>query len=321
MLKRPTPAETAGKPLGFTLIEVLVVISVLGLLIALLMPAVQAARETARRLSCRSNMKQFGLALANHESAMGYNPQLTNYRLNYSATVPLLPYLEFDSHFNALNISRLPFDKSNTSVGIPSLSMFFCPSTPPLPRPEEYSSYTWNSGFGYQIKKDYNGFLEAVDASANPSSAHITDGLSNTVALSEWVVSAPAGPKYGPYGFAYRTSQPLLEPSQFQEFINLCVQFSPTKTLVGRGGLGGGWKLSQSGTTFYNHSMQPNQNNCINYHQDQYGAWTASSLHTFGVNVLFADGHAKFVRSSIDLALWRSLSTRAGGEIVTDADF
>src|SRR5262245_1019233 len=113
---RPYPRRRGR---GFTLIEVLVVIAIIGLLIALLLPAVQAAREAARRLQCQNNLKQIGLALANYESSKGCYPfgvggggpigSDPGSVSRWSAHSQLLPELEQGTVFNALNFGFVPW--------------------------------------------------------------------------------------------------------------------------------------------------------------------------------------------------------------------
>src|SRR5579871_5198159 len=151
--------RSARRRMGFTLIELLVVIAVIGILVALLLPAVQKVREAANRIHCQSNLKQLGLALMNYHTTHGYFPHGTYNRIDETGiTQPpynnmqdrrcwmqdILPYLEQDSLFRAFddymktNPSALYFPLSTTIV--PTL---MCPADPTNPKLR-----TWNPGGG-----------------------------------------------------------------------------------------------------------------------------------------------------------------------------
>src|SRR5262249_43189648 len=126
---------------GFTLIELLVVIAIIGVLIALLLPAVQSAREAARRAQCTNNLKQLGLGMANYESANGSYPMAFFFQWypqgapngvtaadSYGPMVALLPYIEQAQVFNALNSSLGMFCDQNQTVSAVGVNTLWCPS-------------------------------------------------------------------------------------------------------------------------------------------------------------------------------------------------
>ena len=124
---------------GFTLIELLVVIAIIGVLISLLLPAVQAAREAARRAQCTNNLKQIALASLNYESAQGTLPpgQLLQiyrapftYSYGHSVFVSILPYLEGSSIYQAYNFAVSWRNEHNVTVAGAALNALWCPSDP-----------------------------------------------------------------------------------------------------------------------------------------------------------------------------------------------
>src|SRR4051794_38561286 len=153
---------------GFTLVELLVVIAIIGVLVALLLPAVQAAREAARRMSCSNNLKQIGLALHSYESAHSVFPpgRINTYVAGnghcWGAYSQMLPFLEQKAVFDAMNFSMNPdpdYTTTNAVVNqtaaVTVLSTFLCPSDggPPMVQVGggQYAGhdYLLNVGSGY----------------------------------------------------------------------------------------------------------------------------------------------------------------------------
>ncbi|HWE37376.1 MAG TPA: DUF1559 domain-containing protein [Isosphaeraceae bacterium] len=190
---------------GFTLIELLVVLAVLGLLVGLLLPAVQSAREAGRRLQCQNNLKQIGLALAHYETAKGVYPFGVGGggppgRLpRWSSLAQLLPELEQQPVFSALNFCGLPwahdptYGPINQTAISTHISLFHCPSD--WDQIDEQYGLGHNNYRGCAGTSPYNLAADSPDgkghndgifwyqSSVRPS--WITDGLSQTVAFSE----------------------------------------------------------------------------------------------------------------------------------------
>ncbi len=304
------------RPRAFTFVEILVVIAVIGLLTALLIPAVQAAREAARRNQCSNNLHQLGLALHGYADTFGAFPPGLGSR-GFSAHVELLPHLELANLYNSINFNMTgmvaPFE--NRTAVSSSVAVFHCPSDDaPVPAGMGRTSYAGNRGIGVQ-KFGYNGAFAVGEPVALAS---FTDGLSNTAAMAEWLSSGPLEGVRDPRRNVLRTQRALLAPNEFDAFAAACRGLDPLTAPLGAPPVKGtNWLVGEFGQTLYNHTLKPNQNSCTNDTAFQQGAWTAGSGHPGGVNLLFADGHTRLVRDAISLVVWRGLGSRNGGETLS----
>src|SRR4051812_28657474 len=208
-----------GPRRGFTLIELLVVIAIIGVLIALLLPAVQSAREAARRSQCTNNLKQIGLGMHNYHSALGsFPPGASKNPKNgpgdsdltwssWSAHGLLLPYMEQRALYDAANFSwgvnpyGDPCYYVNSTVANTIVNGFLCPSDPNAGRPNinnYFASVGTTSDF--MTVNCWGGINPACKATGSTGVftffdaygiAQITDGTSNTVAYSESLTGKP----------------------------------------------------------------------------------------------------------------------------------
>ena len=331
----PASRTTAESPRGgrraFTLVELLIVVAIIGVLVALLLPAVQSAREASRRLSCVNNLRQLGIAAHNHVDARGAFPAgsiaredptaahapWTFYR--WSALAQLSPYLENTAAYNALDMSR-PLYGSNFSVTPENraavslvIDLFLCPSDTGLQLSDTFgpTNYAFCSGTGID-----GGSPSETDGISYANSAtrigQITDGTSKTALASESTLGVPRTEDHDPQDeYKFVLTAPLTE--------ELCEKTPQWNVSDPRGFA---WVSGEYRCALYNHYLPPNSSrpDCMGVYIggepsirfSSYGWRTARSHHAGGVNILFADSSVHLTQERIDPAVWRAMSTRSG---------
>ena len=314
---------------GFTLIELLVVIAIIAVLIALLLPAVQGAREAARRMQCVNNMKQIGIALHNYHDVVGCLPlgRTIPFNVSFSPLARFLPFIEQANLGNALNYNLGYADPSNSTVANTSLTLFLCPSdagSAAIPAGigggTNYRSAEGNSVVMWYGATDIAGVNTGMPApnglffaSLQVRFADVTDGLSNTAAYSEHVI--------GDFNQSFATDKsdtflPGTHPTTSDDAWSQCKAVATTNlAMQGYSNVGAPWVYGYHSTSSYWHSAPPNARSCM--FPPSRISTTANSRHPGGVNVLMADGSARFVKDTINVVAWRSVGTRNGGEIVS----
>ena len=308
---------------GMTLIEVLLTISIIAILIAILLPAVQMARESSRRTQCANNLRQIGIALNAYVSDYALYPMAHN-GTGYSPQILLLPYIEQRSLFDALNMSVLQTGGSTPEIATfwkVAVSTYMCPSDPIRPSGKGCTNYPGNRGVGYDARGHQNNGLFNLALTSGPiGPSSIQDGLSNTSAFSEWLVG-PLSPRSASRDEVnrsiYQTGRYPNE-SQFGMFMAECNSTALKPALIMGKGLE--WMHGDVRDSLYNHDDRPNGHSCKNGGGMQQSAWSAGSRHPGGVGVLRVDGSVGFSKDSVDLDVWRGLGTRNGGEIAISTD-
>jgi prepilin-type N-terminal cleavage/methylation domain-containing protein/prepilin-type processing-associated H-X9-DG protein len=329
---------------AFTLIELLVVIAIIGVLIGLLLPAVQKVREAAHRAQCADNLKQIALAMHNYESAQGHLPPAFRgegapaYFDSWSPLAELNPYLEQTAIYRQMDLSlptyesTIPFDITgpNQFAVQQAVKSFLCPSDKmqPVTIGPAYgvpvlgpTNYAFCNGSGTNGGSPWEA--DGAFVAQRPMRiADITDGTSNTAMASESTLGegteSASGPPPAPLStvYGYLAGQPLSEQA--------CARATLWNDERLRGFM---WASGEIRCASYNHYFPPNapQADCVTFDvrpgPQRYTAlgWrTARSRHSGGVNLALCDGSVRFIPDTIDLAVWRSLATRAGGEMVRD---
>jgi len=329
----------ASQRRAFTLIELLVVIAIIAILIALLLPAVQMAREAARRTQCVNNLKQIGLALHTYHSSNGCFPHGSNFCTfdrgggpshpsHWSVHSKLLPYLDQAAIYNSINFSMpvwamppTPYDVDvHVTVRQQRLEVFLCPTdTNPgtLSQSVGPNNYMSNWGTAWPLRDGM--FTNAVWRPYVVSLQMVLDGTSNTAMFSESVKgddsNSPA--TLDPRAEVFFLTPPAgIAVSDFLQFADDCENLAPEpgNNFSNKGAM---WFFGGGGFTGYRHLTRPNGHSCAwGMEVPQcFGAVSASSLHAGGgVNVLLVDGSVRWVSDNIEVQTWRALGSRNGRE-------
>lgn len=297
--------------IAFTLVELLVVITIIGILIALLLPAVQAAREAARRMQCTNNLKQWGLAMANYESQYAVFPAGIRQshvatgnptKLRYTFVPSLWPFMEQLSLYTQFDFRSGFSTTANLALEAVQVPTYFCPTdrqgfwTADEFSPRSRGNYVVNWGYCdyYQTAPtDYN--IGPFGPERQRSVADIKDGLSNTMFMGEVVQP----PNDSDYDFRSDIFNDDIGGAQFMAYN------TPNSGVD---------KLAFCATTA-NDTVMPCTTSTTTYYV------TSRSRHAGGVNIGFGDGSVHFMSDSIAVTPWRALSSMAGDEAVSGSAY
>ena len=306
------------KRAGFTLVELLVVIAIIGVLIALLLPAVQQAREAARRMTCSNHQKQLGLAMHNYHDthrvfppgvfAERLNRSMSSFPRNMSWMPTILPFLEQNSLYDQLQpyiltkqAAAFPSDLMNTKI-----ETLMCPSDPNRGQTGEVhgdGDQDYNNGFhgNYLL---CHGNEEVTEANSTRTTgmfyylsktdfSSCTDGTANTVMAAE-ILLVPSNVSNARdwRGRYYRADH-------LSSLVS--TRYAPNTTVADRC------------RTCQGSPNSPSYAPCAGSTDPQY--FSARSQHPGGVMFTLMDASVQFVSETINLQTWRDLGTRAGGEV------
>lgn len=334
---------------AFTLVELLVVIAIIGVLIALLLPAVQQAREAARRGQCLNNLKQLALAMHNFHDTNNSFPKNT-YGKNagntntwegwhlFSANYKLLPFIEQDNLYDQFNLDGTWTANRDGPMNV-TLAAFQCPSSPGAPDAATISwggpgsNYGWSSGSSPHTahscnRNNCNGMITTKDET---KMSDTTDGLSNTIFVSEFLSGdgSDGTPRY-PFDILYTGDDTPYNsianknfPTQAEiDAIGLQVESGASGERSNNGTL---WGWYSHGQSILNTATPPNWRypssggNCCpgGAHDWGVGFIGARSMHPGGVNAAMGDGSVRFVPETVDLLTWQRMGNARDGQVVT----
>lgn len=336
---RPATARNPSRP-GFTLIELLVAIAIIGILISLLLPAVQSAREAARRAQCQNNLKQILLALHGFESAHGGFPCSTLGRLvttplgrslnTASPQAQILRELDQGLLYDALNfdqpsLTMADFSLGNATAASRSVATFLCPSDPHArPAATAPNSYRANNGLcGPPIPVPDPGRVGRVAWAADEDGsfvftrcplpfAEFTDGLSNTLSFSEKPIASGV---YSPFR-DWVEPRPGGPNELVVPWVSICADLDSTSVRNWRLNAGRTWLIGGAVFTAFHASVAPNSPipDCGTMLNGGTGVFAARSYHPGGINAAMADGSVRWFTSGTDVQVWRAHGTRAKGD-------
>ena len=318
--------DVAQRRPGFTLVELLVVIAIIGILVGLLLPAVQAAREAARRMQCSNNLKQLGLSILNHESSYKKFPKGTIGRAlpsgNYPAAAPfpprtpfiahVLPFIEQGNIFSLYDLTLNFNHANNTQARSQKLPFMQCPS--------DQENIPWAPTNDYKGNYGVNwgrwSFIDQGGPATNPAPLNVThsvgkapfyidfgarfsdltDGSSNTLCMMEMLqpprdhsgdLTDRRGRIWNDDSGCYQISARIGPNSRSPDF-GQCID-----------NLLQGWPCTRNTAQTLDFFMG------------------SRSRHTGGVNVVLCDGSVQFISNSVDLVSWASLSGMADGVVIS----
>ena len=338
------------KRTAFTLVELLVVIAIIGVLVGLLLPAVQAAREAARRMQCSNNLKQIGLAIHNYASThkrfpFGKGPSYPGAPVyaRWSQHALLLPFLEQTPLYNTLDFRFPPETPGmggvvafmpphvnsgglNAAGSRTPVTGFFCPSDQsPSDAWQAQNNYVGNQGGWLCDRSDQPAGAGDVAPTETQTGVFyflskvrpgdVTDGLSNTIFFSEKIRGqGTPNPRTDLFIIPHQTS--------LDATYNACNGLNPSTATPLSSKWGYSWVMGENCCTQYNHVATPNRNSCggtgfPGTMTNMAMQVTANSRHAGGVQCMLGDGSVRFVTDTIELTVWRALGSRSSGEVAS----
>ena len=333
---------------AFTVVELLVAIAIIGVLVALLLPAVNLAREAARRVDCVNKLRQLGIAANSYHATHQHFPlgrSLSNYE--WGQHVRLLPFIEELASQDLVDVSEAPYHPRNKRAREVHIALFICPADlgdrmlddDPLSQVGwGKNNYKANAGSDTgqivgNVTSGPGGFIDERREKNNGiflsnqvvRIRNVTDGASKTALFSEAARGDANNELVEVPGDWFRIAS---SNKTSDEVRAACLAIDPETMIGPRNQVsrqGRNWVWGNYVPTRYNHVIEPNSRSCarhsggsMDHHapNNRGGGTTASSQHAGGINLCLADGSVRFVVNEIDLFAWRAFGSRNGEEVV-----
>jgi len=334
---------SANRRSGFTLIELLVVIAIIAILVALLLPAVQQAREAARRTQCVNNLKQIGIAVHNFHDAKRKLPSSTRpsaiSTVRIGSLVQILPFIDEKVLWDKYDLTVNWSHNNNLPVSSARIATYQCPSSPRPDRLDGNPDITngnpaaWGTEQSLVAVGDYGSSIGvdprltalipaiktgigALPKNKTGTLADITDGTSNTILFIE-----SAGRP-----FLYRRGPVLVNSDQSVNRVNAGGWVRPASDILFAGSNKAGTAVPSTNAADVVALNSTNGDDIATaaYPHPYYvteGTSQPFAFHSSGANILFADGSVKLIDEGIDITVFAALVTRDQAERVSDSDF
>jgi len=353
-LNRPFLRDIPRSRRGFTLIEMLVVIGVIGLLVSLLLPAVQSARSAARRAQCLNNLKQIGLALQNyHDAAETWplpfcgsadSPRVAQgvapcdaVPYNESCLISLLPYLEQAPLYNAINHDLRMMGMANTTATMRVVTVFVCPDDVDA-RVASPLSFSSTVSLGYDPanppgfgRTSYAAMATSFSVFAAPGGANCDQIDPSYLRLTDGAFGAPYPIRLTAFTDGLSQTVAFVEKA-YSSLDKVESAFAVSYQDENR------WFVGSPGNTLVSALNPPFGLRPTPPDSDGTLTWSATSMHAGGINVLLADGSARFIKETISSwptglgiseyranrvgpGVWQKLASRNGGEVIGSDEF
>ncbi len=318
---------------AFTLVELLVVIAIIGILVALLLPAIQAAREAARRTQCTNQIKQVATAMHNYHDtykklpAYQYHVSGVNSWQGHGPFTMILPYMEQQPLYDQVDFTRAWDHGNNQNVRRTHLEVLTCPSDLEYPNPTYGGT---NYAFCGGARRDFYSTGGPIPSSGmflrrrESKLGDVLDGTSNTVMIGEILKGDDANGTLSPKrDYTNSLSLPTDEFPTAAEIETAGIACDSTATGWQQSNAGRDWIASFPGQVAFNTIAPPNWQHItccsgggFGYACDRNGIVPARSLHPGGVLIALGDASTRFVPDSVELVVWERMGARADGEAV-----